>query len=707
MISLKRNDATSLSPVISVDPEKCVNCHMCIAVCPVKYCIDGSGDKVSINSDLCIGCGNCVSVCTQHARTILDDKDTVLEALSRREKMIAIAAPAIVSSFPETYKRLLGWFKSQGVAAFFDVSFGAELTVKSYVDHIKDKSPDLVIAQPCPAIVTYVETYRPELLRYMAPADSPMLHTVKMIREYYPQFRDHTILALSPCAAKRREFDETGLADYNLTFRSLETLLKEKGVDLKLQPEADFENPSAERAVGFSTPGGLLQTAAREVPGIESKTRRIEGPALIYPYLDGLLESLERGYSPLLVDCLNCEYGCNAGTGTVNQGRSPDELERPIERLSSEGKARYGGTSDPSAAKRRLGKVLSSYWKTGLYRRTYVDRSENYTLRMPTESQLQVIYASMLKDGLEDHLNCAACGYKSCKGMAIAVFNDLNKKENCHLYRQRIIEREKTVIDDSTNRLHEEILRATEMVDAMQSSLFRLREQSSQQLTALEDSSAAMEQMIASLSGASGLASGKRDQMSRLSRDAQDSEREMGTIVGAMRAVSEGISGVGEMTSVIYDVADRTNLLGMNAAIQAAHAGTAGRGFAVVAGEIRNLAEATAQNASRISASLKEIFDHIGKSDKITEAAGRSIQTFSGNVSAMAVEISSLIESLEEMSQGGAKISQNIQDLRGLSQGVKDQYEEMEKVAGAALRKIEEIASISDEAQKAIAAMIR
>jgi uncharacterized Fe-S center protein len=50
---------STLSPVIRVIEEKCVNCHKCIAVCPVKACNDGSGNHVSVNADLCIGCGAC------------------------------------------------------------------------------------------------------------------------------------------------------------------------------------------------------------------------------------------------------------------------------------------------------------------------------------------------------------------------------------------------------------------------------------------------------------------------------------------------------------------------------------------------------------------------------------------------------------------------------------------------------------------------
>jgi len=59
-----------------------------------------------------------------------------------------------------------------------------------YLEHIKANSPEMVIAQPCPAIVTYLEIYQPELLPHLAPADSPMLHAAKMISESTSNSRD-------------------------------------------------------------------------------------------------------------------------------------------------------------------------------------------------------------------------------------------------------------------------------------------------------------------------------------------------------------------------------------------------------------------------------------------------------------------------------------------------------------------------------------
>ena len=267
----------ALAGVIGVDKELCKNCHACIAAL-VKYCNDGSGDHITINQDMCIGCGSCLSACTHGARYSIDDFPAFMTAARAGTRMVAVVAPAAAASFAGGLLRLNGWLHSLGVEAFFDVSFGAELTVRSYLEHVRRNNPPLVIAQPCPAIVTYIQVYKPELLPYLAPADSPMLHTIKMVREFYPQYSAHKVVVISPCIAKKREFQETGAGDYNVTFVSLEKHLKDHTLDLGSFPEVGFQSPQPERAVLFSTPGGLLQTAERWMPSIREVTRKIEGP---------------------------------------------------------------------------------------------------------------------------------------------------------------------------------------------------------------------------------------------------------------------------------------------------------------------------------------------------------------------------------------------------------------------------------------------
>ena len=429
-----------LRAVINVDKEKCCNCHRCIAVCPVKLCNDGSGDYVTLNPDLCIGCGSCIEACTHGARTGIDDSKQFFAELKKGTPMVAIVAPAVAVNFKGRDLELNGWLKSIGVKAVFDVSFGAELTTKSYVEQLTKENPKLMISQPCPALVSYIETYRPNLIQYLAKGDSPMAHTVQYIRHYHPEYAKHLIAVISPCFAKRREFDETDRGDFNVTMRSLDTYFAENNINLSKYPKTEYDNPMAERGTLYSIPGGLMRTAERFVPGIGEMTRKIEGHSQIFEYLKKLDESLQSGKQPYykLIDCLNCEKGCNCGAGTSNQGMPLDELESYVESRSKERCEKWNTLSDFKRKKalKKLNATIDANWQPGIYERTYLDRSSVYKtlIKKPNTDELNEILSQMGKHGQQDLYDCGACGYKSCEQMAMAIFNGKNKPQNCHHY---------------------------------------------------------------------------------------------------------------------------------------------------------------------------------------------------------------------------------------------------------------------------------
>ena len=592
-----------MKPVVTVNTDNCVNCHACIAACPVKFCNDASKDYVEINHEMCIGCGSCIKACTHNARLIVDDFDQFMSDRNKHS-FFAIVAPAVAANFPGSYLNLNGFLESLGVQAFFDVSFGAELTVKSYIEAIKTKNPKTVIAQPCPAIVSYIEIHKPELLPYLAPADSPMLHTIKMVKEFYPQYRNHRVVVISPCLAKKREFDSTGLGDtvYNVTYQSLSSYLNDNHKKLNDYKEINFSNPPAERAVLFSTPGGLLKTAERDIPGIAERTRKIEGAHTIYHYLDSLKESIDRGIAPLLVDCLNCETGCNGGPGTLNLDKSVDEIEHYISARNREMQKKYQQSTTERTSK-KVNKLLSKYWKPGLYDRNYKNRSEQYTIKTPSQPELKKIYESMKKLWDAEIINCNTCGYGNCEGMAIAIHNGLNSAENCHYYKQKLLIEEHF----KTEEEHKKAVQAAEEIEKNRIEIEKAHQtkidiatQVSATTTEMENNNRAIAKMTENLSGLS------RDQEKSLTL-LFSTLSEAGTITSEFKSIAEAIN----------DVAEQTDMLALNASIEAARAGDVGRGFAVVSDEVKKLAENTQDEIRKIGSftdNLQKVFNRINDS---------------------------------------------------------------------------------------------
>lgn len=697
-----------MRPVVKVIEELCVNCHRCIAVCPAKMCNDGSKDHVEIHTDLCLGCGECIDACTHGARVGIDDADTFFADLKKGVSMVAIVAPAAAAGFEGSYLQLNGWLASLGVQGFFDVSFGAELTVKSYLEYKKSKNPKCIIAQPCPTLVSFIEIYRPELIPLLAPADSPMAHTMKMIKRFYPKYKDHKIVVISPCYSKRREFDDIGLGDYNVTFKSLEKYLKENKQFISKFPEKEYDSPPAERAVLFSTPGGLMRTAGRDAPEIMEKTRKIEGHPQIYHYLAHLGNAIQNGDAPIheLIDCLNCEMGCNGGPGTNNRRKHQDIVEAAIEFRNKEYRARYMQKGifkkSPKNIQKQVANIVNKYWEPGLYDRKYIDRSSlfNTMIRKPTQEEINQVYLNTHKTKPEHHLNCGSCGYNSCEQFAVAVINKLNKAENCRHYMSiEVAKMHQSHKDEINDIIHSVATTSASRLKKNIEDIRGLADSSNSMASAVSQSSSSIEEMVANVQSITITLEKNSGSVKALESASEVGQEGLDSIVKLINEVAVQSEGMIEASSVIQKIASQTNMLAMNAAIEAAHAGQYGQGFAVVADEIRKLAENAGVQASSISnvlKSLKQLIDKTTGSSKEAQRRFGQVLTITEEVRNQEKQIRAAVD---EQNIGGKQVIEALTQINQLTGLVKQQSNELLESSSIIQGEIERLVKMSEGAQ--------
>ncbi|MDR2742894.1 MAG: methyl-accepting chemotaxis protein [Treponema sp.] len=144
-----------------------------------------------------------------------------------------------------------------------------------------------------------------------------------------------------------------------------------------------------------------------------------------------------------------------------------------------------------------------------------------------------------------------------------------------------------------------------------------------------------------------------------------------------IQEISRESEGLLEINAVMENIASQTNLLSMNAAIEAAHAGEAGKGFAVVADEIRKLAENSGEQSKTISAVLKKIKDAIDKITRSTDSVLNKFEAIDNGVRTVSDQAENIRNAMEEQSVGSKQILEAIGQLNEVTHVVKSGSEEM------------------------------
>ncbi len=211
--------------------------------------------------------------------------------------------------------------------------------------------------------------------------------------------------------------------------------------------------------------------------------------------------------------------------------------------------------------------------------------------------------------------------------------------------------------------LRRDIAAAEGAVESIRTAIREVVGQIETQGSAVASSSSAVEEMIASIQSIAEVSRGRGRSIEALSERAQTGMADMDRSLEEMRAISDAADTIPESAGVIQDVASQTNLLAMNAAIEAAHAGEYGKGFGVVADEIRRLAETTAVKSKEIAANLHGTIGRIHEAHESAVHASSSVRSMTETIADVAGGVAEIISGLDEMRLGSKQITASLGEL--------------------------------------------
>ena len=217
------------------------------------------------------------------------------------------------------------------------------------------------------------------------------------------------------------------------------------------------------------------------------------------------------------------------------------------------------------------------------------------------------------------------------------------------------------------------------------------------QSSSVIESSSAIEEMVANIQSVTSILNKNSGTISELEKSTDAGRTNIDGTVQATLKIQEQSKILLEASSVIQNIASQTNLLAMNAAIEAAHAGESGKGFSVVADEIRKLAEDSNNQGKKITSNLKEVSESI---DQVAESAKHMQEIFNQiyeYIQKVSQQETTILHAMQEQSEGGSQVLTAMKQINDITVHVKEGGDIMQNETQQAAEKMDNLSRLTEE----------
>ena len=252
-------------------------------------------------------------------------------------------------------------------------------------------------------------------------------------------------------------------------------------------------------------------------------------------------------------------------------------------------------------------------------------------------------------------------------------------------------------IDNKFELQNGSVTQTASSVEQISSSIKSLESMIQSQSTTIVEASASIEEMIGNISSMDNSMLHMTDEFSNLAKDTNSGINKNIEVNKQIQKISEISSMLTEATVAIRKIANQTNILAMNAAIEAAHAGIYGRGFTVVSDEIRKLAETSAKQSKEMNNELKIVKSTITTIIKSSNETTENFNSVSERINTTGQLVHQIHGAMQEQSEGSKQILQALKNMNDSTSEVKQSSVEITAGTTSIIEEVEKLKSLSNE----------